>query len=299
MNFIDTSKNGGHPLYLEDIEFVQQSYKEAIAGITSSLGADSYILSGCDKTLQSAGVWAISKGFVVLDKEVFYVPDHTVSFLDENDPLYFDVEQSYVSPSPVNYKKTGSQNVHIQRQAVITSVATDYEFKSLPKMFNVIDHLIRGDAGFLEASHPWNGSLAYRVAGGLLHLSGALSVNAIGIDYSGNNILEIPLQYLPYRDGSSTLTYGAHHPLIDMIDSAKVLYNGAHRFVVPVTRQNLNLETISVGSAIAEVWADLSNPVLEGSGRRRGYLRIFDPGGWTNGFRRIYKFSGVSWLIAP
>jgi len=27
--------------------------------------------------------------------------------------------------------------------------------------------------------------------------------------------------------------------------------------------------------------------------------KIFDPGGWTNGFRRIYKFSGVSWLIAP
>ena len=70
MNFIDTSKNGGHPLYLEDIEFVQQSYKEAIAGITSSLGADSYILQDvikhCNQQvygLYLRGLWCWIKRF--------------------------------------------------------------------------------------------------------------------------------------------------------------------------------------------------------------------------------------------
>lgn len=290
MNTLDTSKTGGHPLYLQDVGFIQEAYKEAIEGLVSSLGATSYILSGCIKTLQSAGVWAISEGFVVLDKEVYKVNAHTATFLDENDPLYFKIAQQYAEPSPVIYKESGVQNVHINRYAEVSTEVTDWVFE-LPKTPMLIDRITRGEPKPLTWLNLWNGSLEYRVVAGVLHLYGDVYMNVSDPVQQNLFICEIPLDKLPYISGDST--YGN-------IEPSTMLYNytaefGHCQFVIPRIIRRVGYPDI-LDNVTAEVWANLGI----GISSRQGWLRIETPGVWPVGTEKvIYKFSNVSWLIAP
>ncbi|MCO5229617.1 MAG: hypothetical protein M9958_00535 [Chitinophagales bacterium] len=290
MNTLDTSKLGGHPLYLQDVGFVQNAYKEAIDGITSSLGADCYILTGCVKSLQSAGVWAISEGYVVLDKEVFKVSAHTVSFLSESDPLFWSIHQQYIEPSPVLYKESGSQNVHIQRRAIVSVEVSDFVYE-LPTVSILADRLSRNEFIDINTLNSWSGTLEYRTAHGMLHLNGLVYVASPDINDQGLFICEIPLKYLPYF--YNDVTYGSAPPSI--LSYNFVNEYGAHQFVINRIVRRVGYNDI-IEPVVAELYANLSEPV----NTRKGYLLIKSPGVWPAGTEFVvYKFSGVSWLIAP
>ncbi len=72
---------GGMPLTVEDLIFMQDSYKEAFAGVFSYI--DDCKLKGCDVTVTDVGggnnQYDITEGFIWLDREVLYVPAHSVT----------------------------------------------------------------------------------------------------------------------------------------------------------------------------------------------------------------------------
>lgn len=197
MNYLDTTNEGGHPLYLEDLGFIQDAYKEAIAGITQGLGAESYILSGCKKTLQSPGIWHISEGFVVLDKEVFKVPSHTVTFLNENAPLYFKIKIDFPLPSPVFYKEKGAveMNVHNRKTAIVTTEVTDYSY-SLSDVLSLIDLRGRRETGSLTLLNGWTGRISYTIVHGRIQLHGYIRTTSNIVQ--SKDICKIPADLSPY-----------------------------------------------------------------------------------------------------
>jgi|GEM_PF-7114514 len=180
MNRFDTSQVGGHPLTLADFNFIQNTYKDAITGITKAFGADSYILSGCIKSLQSTGVWAISEGYIVIQGEVCYVPDHTVSFISASDPLYWSIEESSIPPSPVNYRLTGATNVHFKRVGRVTTIASSIPF-NLPTISRLIDISQRSEAFSLSIINGWNGKIYGQVTHGYFYLFGQIHASSRAI----------------------------------------------------------------------------------------------------------------------
>lgn len=290
MNTIDTSKTGGHPLYLQDVGFIQEAHKEVIEGLITSLNASSYILSGCVKTLQSAGVWAISEGFVVLNKEVFKVNAHTATFLSESDPLYFKIVQRYAEPSPVVYKESGVQNVHIERYSEVTTEVTEWIF-GLPTIPMLIDRISRSPIKPLTRLNLWNGRLEYRVVNGVFYLNGDVYMNVPDVNEQNFPICEIPLDKLPYFVGE--WTYGNIAP--SMINYNYTVEYGFYQITIPRIIRRFGLGDI-VDTVVAQVHANLSFGLL----LRKGYLQIITPGVWPAGTEAvIYKFSNVSWLTAP
>lgn len=80
MNKLVTSINGGFPLNLDDIRFVQDSIREVIKGISSTCLIKNQrmrILSGCTTSTGPQGQLIYSEGFILLDDEIFYHPGTT------------------------------------------------------------------------------------------------------------------------------------------------------------------------------------------------------------------------------
>lgn len=288
MNNIDASKNGGHPLYLQDVDFLQNAYKEAFEGITSSLKEDSYILSGCIKTLQSAGVWAVSEGFVVLNREVFKVLAHTVSFLNENDPLYWNIQQKYVEPSPVLYYESGTQNVHIQRRAIVSTEMSDWIF-TLPDVKVCLERLNHRKAGTLAAitSVIWSGEIGYIINAGTLYLYGTVYCNSGTEVQLKSPAINLPAEMSPpfHTDRWAgyippfTAPYSVSRNYIVMVNRIAVNSSGAILSIVPVT---------------TEIFTDFSLPAP-----RNSQIRFLNPGTFPAGAFQLYFTFSVSWPIAP
>lgn len=69
--------NGGMPLELDDLVFIQNAFKGALKGIlheVSKQNAGNLILSGCEVTDLGGGNYSLSEGYVMLGYEVCYVP---------------------------------------------------------------------------------------------------------------------------------------------------------------------------------------------------------------------------------
>lgn len=197
MNYLDTTKNGGHPLYLEDLGFIQDAYKEAIAGITQGLGADSYILSGCQKTTGTASnTWNISAGFVVLDGEVFKVGAHTVNYISVNDPLFFKIHTETIYPSPAIYHDMPGDefDVHHRRTAIVTTEVTNFMFK-IPILSQLIDRSQKGQVFEIPLLNGWEGHIYGQICHGFFYLFGKCS-NTSRTNFS-RAFVEIPGQCTP------------------------------------------------------------------------------------------------------
>lgn len=81
MNRLLTS-NGGMPLELDDLNWIQDSYKEAFKGILYEFSRSKFgniILSGCVVSDLGGGNYSLSEGYAMLGYEVVYVPSKTVS----------------------------------------------------------------------------------------------------------------------------------------------------------------------------------------------------------------------------
>ena len=113
MNKFITTDNGGLPLQLDDLRFIDDSVRNALKGILSAYGidpADSFILSGCAVTSGFGGVvWDVAAGYISLDGEVLEVTAHSITktllpgekhvwrILTTNDPAGLKTFQSTVS----------------------------------------------------------------------------------------------------------------------------------------------------------------------------------------------------------
>ena len=68
--------NGGMPLQLDDLRFLQDAYREGFKGLLHEFAKaqnGNIILSGCEVT-DNGATRSLSEGFIMLDFEVLYVP---------------------------------------------------------------------------------------------------------------------------------------------------------------------------------------------------------------------------------
>lgn len=283
MNYLDTTKNGGHPLYLEDLGFIQDAYKEAIAGITQGLGADSYILSGCQKTTGTASnTWNISAGFVVLDGEVFKVGAHTVNYISVNDPLYFKIHTATIYPSPAIYHDMPGDgfDVHHRRTAIVTTEVTEWQFE-LPTTSILIERISRRQTGKINLYTGFYGDLGYEVIGGICYLNGWIQMNYME---NGNVICSIPSYLMPKFDSisySGTMPQGTENHSFNFWVREKIILSGS---------------TYSQTSRNCEISFSLSD-----APPRNGILKIQIPtSSWEIDPDYIEcNFFNISWPIAP
>ena len=79
-------KQGGMPLYFGDLTFIQNAIRDAIAGTQVGLNC---VLWGC-KLTQNSTNFEIEEGWVLIDGEVYYVPQHTVVGFDTENASAYD-----------------------------------------------------------------------------------------------------------------------------------------------------------------------------------------------------------------
>lgn len=128
MNKLITTEQGGHPLTLDDLGFLQTAYSEAFNNILVGLDKANglgYKLYGAEAYLEPAtGTIWLTEGAVVLRvgplAEVFYVATHNTGIPEANfsNPYWRDAI-SNVAPSPVVYKNLSTKNVHKQRRLTL------------------------------------------------------------------------------------------------------------------------------------------------------------------------------------
>lgn len=76
MNRLETNYNGGMPLDLDDIRWIDDAVREALKG-SSIPWANYYVLTGCAVT--TSATKDIAEGYCVIDGEICYVPAHSVA----------------------------------------------------------------------------------------------------------------------------------------------------------------------------------------------------------------------------
>jgi len=81
MDKLDTSNDGGMPLELDDIEWMDAAYRDAWYGLISAFGITaptSFKLSGCVVT-KNGTIWTTTAGYICLEGEVLKVDAHSIS----------------------------------------------------------------------------------------------------------------------------------------------------------------------------------------------------------------------------
>lgn len=112
--------NGGHPLVIEDINLLQDGYREGFAALGSWLTngnpATSIILSGCQFTPALGGGGTLTPGYIYHQTEIWYTPGGT---LIGGGPLYLEPSITYQAPSPVTYASAATHDTRELRTLVI------------------------------------------------------------------------------------------------------------------------------------------------------------------------------------
>jgi len=303
MTKLDTSFNGGHPLTLADFNFIQEAWRDSFVAAVNMLRspsestlAPSFIIAGCAKTSPSAGVWAISEGYMVYEGEICYVPAHTLSYSNVNDPLYWTVEQTAVAPSPVEYKDLSNKNVHLQRRAKVTTTSGVVAFNESATVSNILDAKLRGESGTLTLINGWDGNVTYRVIAGRVTLFGSVSANSNTIQ--GNVISNIPAAICPWIHIYNN--YCGLGPATDSIIAGlvalDVFLNGGN--IYPATRLHRLSSNINVLATTAWPLAVVPKN-LTGAAPRTAQLRVWNPINIPGGYDYVvYNVTGISWDIA-
>lgn len=107
----------GHPLYANDLMFIQDAFKEAIKGLAGALGGSSnFILKGCGITDNGAN-YDVAEGWVVLGGEVYYVQAANYPASPTN--LVWVIPTTDYDPASVMYADGNNKAVHQIRRAVV------------------------------------------------------------------------------------------------------------------------------------------------------------------------------------
>lgn len=128
MNILLTP-NGGMPLELDDLNWIQDSYKEAFKGILHEFSRSKFgniILSGCIVSDLGGGNYSLSEGYAMLGYEVVYVPAQNVTHVIS--ALILDVSYD-VNGSDVFFDGVTRDTYEVRRGKVYDPATT------LPSLF--------------------------------------------------------------------------------------------------------------------------------------------------------------------
>lgn len=302
MNKFDTTQSGGHPLTLNDFDFIQKSWIEGfkclsnILQLPSDEGLEpSYIIAGCEKTNPSAGLWQISEGFVVVKGELCYVPQHNVSFSNINDPLYWLVEQTIVEPSPVQYKDFNVKDVHLQRVAKATTTTTDVLYNPEQNVKNRLDKIQRGQSGSLTLLNGWSGSIDYRVKHGMVFLYGEIICESNTIQ--SETVCLIPSEIAPFYRGFGYIgtSQAVSEAVATAIGFGAALYGGHTHQSTRIFRNDSGTLISTSGWPLTIFPDNLNLPAP-----RTPRLFVLNPQNIPSGYNSVsYNLNGICWEIAP
>lgn len=117
---------GGQPLYLDDLDFMQEAFTETLKGVISAINTyGNVILSGCEVTLSASGestIYSWDKGYVAIDGEVFQVEKG--SFSGANDAtLYWKVISTEAQKEI--FENSSEHNIYRYRKVVLTDTVEE------------------------------------------------------------------------------------------------------------------------------------------------------------------------------
>jgi hypothetical protein len=213
MKKLITNLEGGFPLRLDDLGFIQEAPREALYGLFSAFGitkADSFKLSGCQVDV-SGNTYTCSAGYIVYEGEVLPVYAHSISSMGT---VGFYVKTSWDPQGLKEFKPpAGQKNTYQLRYAelgnIIPTVSQSHMSYNAPTLHQIIKNKI------LALEESWSPlSLlndCNNVGGnyqdcqykkdnsGKIHLRGTLNREPYGLR-NGLQLLLLPPLYRPSKD---------------------------------------------------------------------------------------------------
>jgi len=179
MNKFITTDPGGLPLQSDDLRFIDDSNRNALAGLGAALpGAvsvnDSYILQGVEVTVVGPNL-DVSAGYVYYNGEVIQVDAHTVADGGIAVEHFFKLVTSFDPAGLKTFQDLSSNNTYQLRRVELTNANIDaYPGVGLAFDFNRVDLEARSFKGLL-GFNSWG-----RVEGAFLELFIKLNDNIAG-----------------------------------------------------------------------------------------------------------------------
>jgi hypothetical protein len=300
MNRLDFGQTGGHPLTLDDFSFIQDAWRDSFKAAVNLLRdpalttlLPSFIIAGCEKTNPSAGVWSIAEGYMVYEGEICYVPAHTLSYSNINDPLYWYIDQTAVAPSPVEYKDFSIKNIHLRRQAKVRTTSSTVAYSTKENVRAMLDRRQRGDIGTINGANGWTGGITYVKAHGRVSLYGILSTTSNTTH--GNVMFQLPAELTPYCHGFG---YLGTAPAVDSLIAGILALQLAQSGLLPYMALRVYLNGSTPTSYTP--WPLTIQPLnLTSPPPRVANLRVLNPVNIPPGSDSVlYNFNGISWDIA-
>lgn len=120
MNKFKTTDNGGLPFVLDDLRWMDASYREAFLGFWAAFAngnADSFILSGCSMADQNVGT-TVNEGYIYLYGEICYVPEHEIPA--GSGTAHWEIISSYDSTGFKTFADSATHDTYEIRRAQVT-----------------------------------------------------------------------------------------------------------------------------------------------------------------------------------
>ena len=130
--------NGGMPLELDDLNFMQGAYKEAISGLLKGY-AEHCILSGCVPTNTSGTIYDVTEGFVLIDGEVRYFAGVTGKNMPTPGQWFFRTYDYYDPAGNEIFEDTVSRDTYQRREVEL------HQYTTTPPA-NVVPALLQDNA---------------------------------------------------------------------------------------------------------------------------------------------------------
>lgn len=122
MNKLNTIAIGGHPIELDDLRWMDESYRNAFFGILSAFGispAETFVLSGCVKTITGSTV-TVTEGYLSIAGEVLFLPAQSYAVPSGVDEDYFELDISYDPTGLETFENGTPHNTYEIRNAKIS-----------------------------------------------------------------------------------------------------------------------------------------------------------------------------------
>jgi len=143
MNKLDTSNNGGMPIELDDLEWLDDGYRDAWIGLMSQFGITpetSFILSGCVVTI-SGSIYTTTAGYICLNGEILKVDAHSVNVSLTHTAKWI-VEETYDAAGNEQFFDATTQDTYQKRRGKLADTViadpVDYMVYNAPYLKDVI-----------------------------------------------------------------------------------------------------------------------------------------------------------------
>lgn len=143
---------GQMPLYLDDINFLQDSVKESLGLLVNALrkNKSSKVIVLVDPNVQFNGMsrqFEWNDGLVALDGEILPVRASSTPAGSFDRPLYYTIVTSYDADGKKTFKDGTVHDCHEIREATFTTEATAYPFRAANRLEDLFKDIVWGCSG--------------------------------------------------------------------------------------------------------------------------------------------------------